>query len=435
MSGLELWGGVECTVVRIETQRRDQLLETGHHEREGDLTLIASLGLRTIRYPVLWERVAPRDPAECDWAWSDARLARLQALGIAPILGLVHHGAGPAYTDLLDPLFAEKLADYAGRVAARYPWVRDWTPVNEPLTTARFSGLYGLWHPHGHDERTFLTALANQCHGVALAMRAIRKHCPDARLVQTEDLGRVFSTPAMAAQAEYENGRRWLSLDLLCGRVDRGHAWHGRLLTAGVAAGTLDQFVAAPCPPDILGINHYVTSDRFLDERAGLYPERYRSRNSKAAYADLEAVRIRLPGGSGGFEARLREAWERYGLPVAVTEAHLGCAEPEESRRWLVEVWHAAERLRTEGLDLRAVTVWSIFGAMDWQSLLCRRDGAYEPGVFDARYDPPRPTLLADVIRSLATLGRYDLPALGGEGWWRRPDRFLRAADDTRFTA
>ena len=44
----------------------------------------------------------------------------------------------------------------AARVAARYPWVLDWTPVNEPVTTARFSGLYGHWYPHLCDFGTFM---------------------------------------------------------------------------------------------------------------------------------------------------------------------------------------------------------------------------------------------------------------------------------------
>ena len=80
-------------------------------------------------------------------------------------------------------------------VARRYPWVEDYTPVNEPLTTARFSGLYGHWYPHGRDDRTFARALLNQCRAVVLAMRAIRAVNPAARLVQTEDLGRTYSTP------------------------------------------------------------------------------------------------------------------------------------------------------------------------------------------------------------------------------------------------
>ncbi|WP_199707123.1 family 1 glycosylhydrolase [Teichococcus wenyumeiae] len=422
MTGLEVWGGVECTMLQVNGEWRDQLHETGHAQRVKDLDLIAALGITRLRYPVLWEKVAPRSLEDMDWSWSDARLARLRELGIAPIVGLVHHGSGPDYTSLLDPLFPEKLAEYAGHAARRYPWVQDWTPVNEPLTTARFSGLYGLWHPHGRDMRSFLTALVNECRGTVLAMRAIRRVCPGARLIQTEDLGRVFSTPPLAAQAEHENQRRWLSLDLLCGRVDSSHPWHDLMLSEGIAHEQLDQFVAEPCIPDVIGINHYVTSDRFLDHRAKIYPPHV----PRGRYVDVEAVRVPLPEGyETGAEARLREAWERYRLPTAVTEAHLGCMEPEESVRWLLEVWNAAARLRREGADLRAVTVWSLFGAVDWCSLLQRRDNAYEAGVFDARHDPPRPTPLAKAVRALATTGGFAHPVVEQPGWWRRPDRFV----------
>jgi hypothetical protein len=37
----------------------------------------------------------------------------------------------------VDPSFATGLAAFALRVAERYPWVDAFTPVNEPLTTAR----------------------------------------------------------------------------------------------------------------------------------------------------------------------------------------------------------------------------------------------------------------------------------------------------------
>ncbi|WP_207540208.1 family 1 glycosylhydrolase [Sabulicella rubraurantiaca] len=426
MNRLEIWGGVECTVLRSGGVWRDQVLETGHHDREGDLDLIAELGIRKLRYPVLWERVAPEDPSRLDWSWSDARLDRLRQLGCDPIVGLVHHGSGPAYTSLLDPEFPEKLAQYAVQAAARYPWVRDWTPVNEPLTTARFSGLYGHWFPHGNDPRSFLAALMNECRGTALAMRAIRRVRPDARLVQTEDLGRVFSTKPLAGQAAHENERRWLSLDLLSGLVDRHHPWYRIMMDEGVPQAHLDEMAAEPCVPDLIGINHYVTSDRFLDHRTHLYPSETIGGNGVMVYADTEAVRVPMPPDVQiGPEARLREAWERYRLPIAVTEAHLGCVEAEECVRWLMEVWNAASRLRQEGVDLCAVTVWSMFGAMDWCSLLRRKAGRYEPGVFDARHSPPRPTLLAEAVKSLATTGRYEAPIARKPGWWRREDRFV----------
>jgi dTDP-4-dehydrorhamnose reductase len=91
---------------------------------------------------------------------------------------------------LLDPLFPQKLAAYAERVARRYPWLRRFTPVNEPLTTARFSALYGHWYPHARDDHSFARAVVNQALGTARAMRAIRRHIPHAELIQTEDLER-----------------------------------------------------------------------------------------------------------------------------------------------------------------------------------------------------------------------------------------------------
>src|SRR4051812_49448356 len=99
---IELWGGVEATVNRVGDRWFDQSIRSGHHDRLDDLDRFASLGVTALRVPVLWERVAPRSLDEPDWRWSDAHLDRLRALGIRPIIGLVHHGSGPAYTSLVD---------------------------------------------------------------------------------------------------------------------------------------------------------------------------------------------------------------------------------------------------------------------------------------------------------------------------------------------
>lgn len=422
---IEIWGGLECTVARIGDSFRNQIAETGHIDRLSDLDAIAALGIRTLRYPILWETISPDDPDRSDWRWHDERLGRLRDLGIAPVAGLIHHGSGPHYTNLLDPALPDLLARHAERVACRYPWISMFTPVNEPLTTARFSGLYGHWYPHGKDMRTFLRTLINQCRAVVLCMRAIRRVTPDARLVQTEDLGKTFSTPLLQYQADHENERRWLSFDLLCGRIDRTHSWHQTFLDVGIDEKELSFFVEEPCTPDIIGINHYLTSERFLDHRLHHYPQHHHCGNHFHHYADAEAVRVDLPHGETGPLARLREAWERYRLPLAVTEAHHGCSR-DEQLRWLMEVWNAANQLKAEGADIRAVTVWSLLGAVDWNTLLTQRNGFYEPGPFDARCNPLRPTALAAAAASLATTADFDHPALDRAGWWRRDERFYR---------
>ncbi len=386
---LEIWGGVECTVNRVGDAYFDQLEANGHAGRLADLDLFAQLGVATLRYPVLWERSQLSIKGAYDWRWGDERLDRLRNLGIRPIVGLVHHGSGPKDTSLVDPSFAPALAAYAGAVARRFPWVEDYTPVNEPLTTARFSGFYGKWYPHATNVHAFAQALINQCRAIVLAMRAIRAVNSTARLIQTEDLGKVYSTPRLTYQADFENERRWLTWDLLCGRVDTRHAlWSFLIEYAGIPERELLWFLDNQCPPEVIGANYYVTSERFLDDRLEHYPTGLHGTNGRDCYADVEAVRVR-PEGLMGPGHLISEAWARYRLPLAITEAHLGCTR-EEQMRWLVEVWVAAQQQRKLGVEVVAVTAWSLLGAYDWDSLLTCWSGHYEPGIFDVRAPAPR---------------------------------------------
>ncbi|SMB96455.1 glycoside hydrolase family 1 [Hymenobacter roseosalivarius DSM 11622] len=423
MAAVPLWGGIECSIRRIGDTYSNQLQRSGHLTRLSDLDRIAELGLQKLRYPVLWEQIAPHSLDEPDWRWPDERLARLRELGIDPIVGLVHHGSGPRYTALDQADFAPQLARYARLVAERYPWVTHFTPINEPLTTARFSGLYGFWYPHGHDDATFVRILLNQLKATRLAMLAIREVTPAAKLVQTEDLGQTHSTPALAYQAEFENHRRWLTYDLLCGRVNEQHPLWGYLRHSQATEAELHEFVQNPLPPDIIGLNYYVTSERYLDEELHHYPAHCAivGGNGRDDYADVEAVRVG-PARLTGIQSLLTEAWTRYQLPLAVTEAHLACTR-EEQMRWVHQTCQAANALRAEGVQIEAVTVWSLLGAFDWNSLLTRDDGHYETGVFDVRGGQPRPTALFNMVRSLARHGHYDHPVLRSEGWWQRDVR------------
>ncbi|MFL6755317.1 MAG: family 1 glycosylhydrolase [Sphingomicrobium sp.] len=419
---LELWGGIECTVVRIGDEYRNQIVETGHSARLDDLDAMAKLGIKAVRYPIVWETVAPETPTELDFSWHDRRMDKLRELGIRVIGGLVHHGSGPRYTSLLDPDFGKRLADYAAKVARRYPWIDMWTPVNEPLTTARFSCLYGHWYPHKRDINAMLLALANECHASALAMQAIRAIAPSAQLMVTEDLGKTFSTERLAYQAEHENERRWLSLDLLTGRVVPGHRFYDWLLKSGAPEPVLEALAGGVARPDLLGINHYLTSERFLDHRLHRYPGMEPGSNGVDLYMDLEAVRIDRLKKDVGPARRLREAWERYNIPIAISEVHHGCSR-EEQVRWFTQVWRAAEQERRRGADIRAVTLWSMFGAVDWRSLLTRREGTYDVGAFDTRSEKPRPTLIARTAAKLGRGERIDHPVLDLPGWWKRPGR------------
>jgi len=419
--GVEVWAGIECSYNRIGDRYFDQLERSRLYERTDVIELVASLGVTAVRFPVVWERVAAL--GDRAWQWTDARLSELRQRGIAPILGLLHHGSGPPDTSLTDEAFPERLAAFARTVAERYPWVDRYTPINEPLTTARFATLYGHWHPHLTSPPAFARAMLLQCRAIGDAMRAIREVNPGAQLVQTEDLGKTYATAVLQYQARFENERRWLTFDLLAGQVVGQHPMAAYLRWLGVTDRELEALAGTPCAPDVIGINHYLTSERFLDHRLTRYPPHAWGGNERHRYADVEAVRVLSDGTAGPYEL-LREAWQRYRRPLAVTEVQLACTR-EQQLRWLDEVWSAAVRLRGERADVRAVTAWSAFGAHDWSSLLTRNDGHYEPGLFDVRSPVPRPTALAAMVRSLATGDAFDHATLHTPGWWRRDARLI----------
>ncbi|WP_018612024.1 family 1 glycosylhydrolase [Segetibacter koreensis] len=415
---IEVWGGIECSLNRVEDRYMDQLDLSGHYKRGyDDIKRFADLGIKALRYPILWEKHAPQEDTIIDWSSSNERLTEMHQAGITPIAGLVHHGSGPMYADFFNGSFEEGLATYSKKVATNFPEIQYYTPVNEPLTTARFCGMYGHWYPHKTTDLDFLTILLAECKGTVLAMKAIREINPKAKLVQTEDLGKTHSSPKLRYQREFENNRRWLSFDLLCGMINEGHPLWEYLLWVGLKKEDLLFFINNPCPPDILGINHYVTSERWLDERLERFPAHCVGGNGRHVYADVEAVRV---GKNQGPQALFKEVWDRYNISIAITEVHLHCSR-EEQLRWFYQVWNAAKNLQKKGADIKAVTAWALLGSFDWCSLLTKPVGKYEPGLFDIRSAEPRTTALTKLVTSLALNNDYYHPILQEEGWWHRP--------------
>lgn len=420
---MEVWGGIECSINRIGENYFDQLEYYNLYRRPELITPILELGLKTLRFPILWEKNWPDQNKAPVWA-VEKQLEILKKSNVNIIAGLVHHGSGPASASIESDDFAEKFATYAKSVAIKFPWINDYTPINEMLTTARFCGLYGLWYPHHKNTNSFLKILINQCRATILAMRAIRKVNPIARLIVTEDLTKIHGTQELQTQVNFENHRRWLSLDLLCGKVDNIHPLWDYLKEHGVTDDQLQFFIENAIVPDLLGFNYYVTSERYLDHKLENYPSSNHGGNGQICYADIEAVRHPLAAVTG-LTGLMREAWLRYQLPMAVTEAHLCCGR-EDQLRWLKSIWDACAKLNTEGIHVIAVTFWALFGAYGWDKLLTRKKGRYESGVFDLSSGVPRQTAVAKLIIAFAYGKSYCSPVINGTGWWERNDLYTK---------
>ncbi|MFY9780935.1 MAG: family 1 glycosylhydrolase [Candidatus Baltobacteraceae bacterium] len=403
----EIWASPEPTVARIDASTyRDQLAETGHEAREGDIARLASLGVAATRYPVLWEKTAPLDPARPALEWARRRLEALRAAGVEPVVTLLHHGSGPPATSLVDPDFPEKLAAYAGAVAAAFPWVRRWTPINEPLTTARFSTLYGHWYPNlVDDDAAFGQAIVNEALGMLLAMEAIRAHAPAAEFVITEDLQSFTAAdPRTEAFVAHKRERMYLSVELAMGRVVPGHALYGYLVdTCRVSAERLARVAAHASAPDVVGWNYYPNSERVL--------------SVDAEGRTLNRARVEVAPGTLSPRPLLRAAAQRLALPFGISEVHVN-ADERARVRWLLQRYADAAALAEEGLPVRMLGAWAAFGMVDWDSLLRRREGYGEDGIFTfaGPAGEPRETAVAHAVRALARGEDVSLPE--EPGWW-----------------
>jgi len=419
-AGPAVWAGVESAHLRVGDRIRDQLAETGHDRRISDLDRLPELGVRAVRYPVLWGRDAGglrRDAT--DWTWAAARLERLGALGIDPMVELLHHGFGPPGADPRDPRWPERFGAYAGQVARRFPWVHTWLPINEPLTTARFAGLYGWWWPHRMDMPAFARLLLAQCLAVRAATRAIRAEIPGAVIVVNEDAGAVRGTPEVAGAVRHDDTRRWLAFDLLTGRVVPGHPFWGILAALPGIEPSLVSLAADPASPDVLGLDYYITSDRWLDHRTYAFPAELRGGGHGLEYVDVEAVRV-VGVAISGFEHALRTAWDRYHLPLALTEVQLAGGAVDQVA-WWQEAWRSALEAQATGVDVRAVTAWGVFGSWDWDSVLRVTGRTWAPGCLSSDGGPAGEALV-DAIHGCRHVTAANRDA---SGWWRRIDRAM----------
>jgi len=419
----EIWGGVECTINRTGDDYHDQCALTGFDTDPACLDEILRLGIKRMRFPILWEKLQPVENSPIDWKPVVSQLARLKEACVCPIAGLLHHGSGPRYTDLLREDFPEKFALYAHQVALQFPEIEFYTPINEPLTTARFSGLYGHWYPHKKNDVSFIRILLNELKATVLAMQLIRTVNPAARLLQTEDLGKTYSTGLLDYQARFENERRWLTFDILSGKFDAGHPLWEYFMRLGITKETMLFFTDNPCPPNIIGANYYLTSERYLHDDLTRYPVHTHGHNSIHAYADVEAVRVEMTGPSG-LQHLLSEVWTRYSIPIAITEVFLYCSR-EEQVKWWNQVNGIASRLREEYIPIMAVTAWSVLGSFGWNKLLTTTPFEYETGAFDMRAGNPRLTALGQAIKATANDDHRDANLYSGKGWWQRQERYL----------
>jgi len=64
----EVWGGIECTINRVGDTYFDQLQYACLYQQP-HLEALADLGIKKLRFPILWEKHQPERSTGIDWTW------------------------------------------------------------------------------------------------------------------------------------------------------------------------------------------------------------------------------------------------------------------------------------------------------------------------------------------------------------------------------
>jgi beta-glucosidase/6-phospho-beta-glucosidase/beta-galactosidase len=302
-----------------------------------------------MRYGFPWYRLNPA-PGRWDWSWTDEVVAEANRLGIGLIVDLVHYGT-PTWLrgSFTDPAYPDAVADYAGAVARRYRRrVAGITPLNEPLVTASFVGLRGIWPPHERGQDGWSRVVVSLADGMQRSVHAVRKAAPEMRVVHVEATHIWDAEPGLEPDREILDRKNYLPTDLLLGRVDARHELHGWLLGHGIAKARLDALVAGAATPDVIGLNYY---PEFSARQLARYGE--------------EVVGVTFNAWTAGLETIVRGYVDRYALPVLISET---AVEGDDAHResWLDAVVGLAHAMRADGLPVLGLVWWPLFDFVDW---------------------------------------------------------------------
>ena len=323
------------------------------------------LGLNHLRYNFPWSRLEPQ-PGQFDWTYADERVEECDRLGLNLMLDVMHFGT-PAWLAQAvgDPEFPEALERFTEAMVDRYRGsIRIWCPCNEPLVCALFSGDFGFWPPHGRKWRGYMPVLSRIVQGVSRSIRAIRRVMPEATVLMVDTAEHYKSRhESLSEEVNRRNLRRFAVMDLLTGRVDRHHPLFAWFSGYGISDLDLDWFHSHPQTPDVLGMDYYAHGDWQLDMING-------------------SVRQKRADSPAGFYAVACEYYQRYGLPLMLTETSIE-GETINRETWLDITLDHVRRLREEGIPMLGYVWWPLLDQLDWDGALTHRIGKiHQVGLF-----------------------------------------------------
>lgn len=358
-----------------------------HHVKE-DVKLMAELGLKAYRFSIAWTRILPKGMGavnEKGLAFYESLIDELLAYHIEPVVTMYHFDLPYALHEQggwANRVTVDAFEQYATILFERFgKKVKYWLTINEQNVMIN--------HPNAMNPGRIPSKkeLYQQCHNmfVASAKATLLCHelCPGAKIGPAPNITAIYPekcNPADAIAADnWESIRCWLYYDVAVYGRYTPLVWsylEEKGYTPEILPGDMELLAAAK--PDYLGLNYYATATvsashndgtdcqpRNGDQQVMLGEEGvYRS----AVNPYLEKTQYGWLIDPIGMRVTLRRVYDRYHLPILITENGLGTGDvlTEDGKvhdqyriDYLESHFTQAQLAITDGVELMGYCPWS----------------------------------------------------------------------------
>jgi beta-glucosidase len=305
-----------------------------HYNRyEEDFAILKKMGLNSWRFSIEWSRIEPEEGGWNAEAIEHYRkyLQRLKELDIEPIVTLWHWTV-PVWFEQKGGFTRRKNISYFVRFAEKVfeELGRDFRYVitlNEPEVYIAKGFIVAEWPPQQRSKRkafwTLMNLLAAHKKVYKLAKRAGRKY---------------LVSIAKNSAYHYAGDDAWLSRT-----------------TAGLMRYAQDYFILNRIQKylDFIGLNYYF-SNRYLGNRVHNPDERLSDLGWDLQPQNIEHV--------------LKELYDRYELPIIITENGVADSADEHRKWWISQTLMAVNRALQAGVKVEGYLHWSLTDNFEWSS-------------------------------------------------------------------
>lgn len=384
--GMSVWDTFSHTPGKIAYGDNGDIACDSYHRYGEDIALLKQMGAKGYRFSTSWARVDPN----ADGNWNEQGLAYYDKVvnlcleaGIEPCMTLYHWELPQAAEERggwQSEETAQAFGRFAGMMAAHFRGrVRFYFTLNEPQCTVGLSYDTGVYAPGLQLNREGVFRVhVHQLLAHGYAQRAIKAADPDA-VVGIASTGRLCypetETPEniqaarkatfAVSDTDWTFTHNWL-LDPIC--LGRFPDCAGTELEALTRMVSPEQMEIIHTVPDVLGYNIYNGHAVRAQENGFAYAPKY---------PGFPRTAMKWPVTPEVLDWGVRFLYERYPLPIYITENGLSCNDriyldgkvhDRDRIDFLTRYLAALNRAMEHGADVRGYFQWSLTDNFEWSN-------------------------------------------------------------------